>query len=269
MKTLSKKTLTKSWLNWVSFGQQCYNYEIMQGLGFTSSMLPVIEELYPDDKEAKKEAIERHLTYYNTENNWGAAVSGIVASMEEERANGADISDGSINSIKAALSGPLAGIGDTVTQSLVKTVLLGICCDLALNGSVLGPILFFVLMSCYTLGLSHYVYFLGYKQGKSSVAKLLSNGKLAEVTEALGVLGMMVVGSLIASSVGVNTPLVISLGQTSVALQGILDAICPKLLPLASVIGCYFLVNKGVKPIKIIGLLFIVGIVGGLIGILG
>ena len=80
---------------------------------------------------------------------------------------------------------------------------------------------------------------------------------------------MMVVGSLIASSVGVNTPLVISLGQTSVALQGILDAICPKLLPLASVIGCYFLVNKGVKPIKIIGLLFIVGIVGGLIGILG
>lgn len=268
MKQLSQKALKKSWLNWVSFGQQCYNYEIMQGLGFTSSMLPVIDELYADDPEGKKAAIERHLTYYNTENNWGAAVAGIVASMEEEKANGANITDGSINSIKAALSGPLAGIGDTVTQSLVKTVLLGICCDLALNGSAIGPVLFVTLMSVYTLGLSHYVFFQGYKSGKSSVAKLLANGKLTAVTEALGALGIMVVGSLIASSVGVSTPLVIALGQTSVSLQGILDAICPKLLPLAIVLGSYAMVNKGVKPIKIIGILFVVGIVGGLLGII-
>ena len=59
--------------------------------------------------------------------------------------------------------GPLAGIGDTVTQSLVKTVLLGIACDLALNGNILGPILFVVLMSVYTLGFRHFVYFTGYK----------------------------------------------------------------------------------------------------------
>lgn len=268
MAQLDKKTLTKSWLNWVSFGQQCYNYEIMQGLGFTSSMIPVIDELYKDDPEKKKEALERHLTYYNTENNWGAAVAGIVASMEEEKANGAEISDGTINSVKAALSGPLAGIGDTVTQSLVKTVLLGICCDLALNGNALGPILFFVLMSVYTLGLSNYVYFLGYKSGKSSVAKLMANGKIAAVTEALGVLGLMVVGSMIASSVTITSPLVISLGQTSVELQGILDTICPKLLSIAAVFTCYKLVNKGTKPIKIIAILFIVGIVGGLLGII-
>ena len=86
-KNLDQKTLKKSWLNWVSFGQQCYNYEIMQGLGFASSMIPIINKLYPDDAEARKAALERHLTYYNTENNWGAAVAGIVASMEEEKAN--------------------------------------------------------------------------------------------------------------------------------------------------------------------------------------
>lgn len=268
-KTLSDKTLKKSWLNWVSFGQQCYNYEIMQGLGFTSSMIPVINELYPDDEEARKAALERHLTYYNTENNWGASVAGIVASMEEERANGANITDGSINSIKAALSGPLAGIGDTVTQSLVKTCLLGICCDMALKGNALGPILFFVLMSVYTLGLSKYVFDQGYKSGKSSVTKLLAGGKMTAVTEALGALGLMVVGSMIASNVNVTTPLVLNLGQTSVELQGILNAICPKLLSLITVFVVYRMVNKGVKPIKIIGILFVVGIIGGLLGILG
>ena len=256
-KTLSEKTLRKSWLNWVSFGQQCYNYEIMQGLGFASSLIPIINELYPDDAEARKEALERHLTYYNTENNWGAAVAGIVASMEEEKANGANITDGSINSIKAALSGPLAGIGDTVTQSLVKTCLLGICCDMALKGNALGPILFFVLMSCYTLGLSKYVFDQGYKQGKTSV------------TEALGALGLMVVGSMIASNVSVVTPLVFNLGQTSVNLQAILDTICPKLLSLITVFITYRMVNKGVKPIRIIIGMFVIGIIGGLLGIIG
>lgn len=268
-KTLSEKTLRKSWLYWVSFGQQCYNYEIMQGLGFTSSMIPVINELYPDDDQAKREALERHLTYYNTENNWGAAVAGIVASMEEEKANGAEITDGSINSIKAALSGPLAGIGDTVTQSLVKTCLLGICCDMALNGNALGPILFFVLMSAYCLGLSKYVFNQGYKSGKSSVTRLLAGGRMTAVTEALGALGLMVVGSMIASNVNVVTPLTLNLGQTSVSLQGIFDAICPKLLSLVTVFLTYRFVNKGVKPIKIIGVMFVVGIVGGLLGILG
>ena len=268
-KTLSKKTLKKSWLNWVSFGQQCYNYEIMQGMGFASSMVPIIDELYKDDEKAKKDALERHLTYYNTENNWGAAVAGIVASMEEEKANGADITDGSINSIKAALSGPLAGIGDTVTQSLVKTCLLGICCDMALNGNALGPILFFVLMSAYCLGLSKYLFDQGYKSGKTSVTKLLAGGKMASVTEALGALGLMVVGSMIASNISISTPLVLSLGQTSVELQSILDAICPKLLSIITVFVVYRMVNKGMKPMKIIGILFIVGLVGGFLGILG
>jgi len=265
---LEKSDLTKSWLIWVTFGQQCYNFEIMQGLGFAHAMCPVIKRLYPDAQEKRKEALERHLTYYNTENNWGASIAGVVASMEEEKANGAEITDSTVNSIKAALMGPLAGIGDTVTQSLVKTVLLGIACDLALNGNVFGPILFVLLMSAYTLGLSHFLYFTGYKTGKASVVKLLSGGKLAAVTEALGVLGIMVLGSLVASSISVSTPLVIALGQTSVAVQEVLDTILPKMLPLLVFGGCYCLVNKGTKPVKIILILFVIGIITGLLGIL-
>lgn len=265
---LEKNDLTKSWLIWVTFGQQCYNFEIMQGLGFTHAMCPVIRRLYPDDQEKRREALERHLTYYNTENNWGASIAGVVAGMEEEKANGAEISDSSINSIKAALMGPLAGIGDTVTQSLVKTVLLGVSCELALNGNIFGPILFVLLMSAYTLGLSHFAFFTGYKSGKASVVKLLAGGKLAAVTEALGVLGIMVLGSLVASSVSVSTPLVISLGQTSVVVQDVLNTILPQLLPLLAFLGCYWLVNKGTKPVKIILILFAVGIVTGLTGLL-
>ena len=266
--SLTKKELNRSWLIWVTFGQQCYNFEIMQGMGFCHSMCPIINKLYPDDVEKRRDAIERHLTYYNSENNWGAVVNGIVASMEEEKANGAEITTNAINSIKAALMGPLAGIGDTVTQSLVKTVLLGIACDMALNNNPLGPILFFVLMSVYTLGLSHYLYFQGYKQGKSSITKLLAGGQLSAITDALSVLGMMVLGGLIASSVNITTPFVFNFGGVSVQIQTILDTILPKMLPLLAVLGCYKMVNAGVKPVKTILILFAVGIVCGLLGVL-
>lgn len=42
---LEKNDLTKSWLLWVTFGQQCYNFEIMQGLGFAHAMCPIIRRL--------------------------------------------------------------------------------------------------------------------------------------------------------------------------------------------------------------------------------
>ena len=59
----------------------------MQGTGFYHSMLPIIERLYPN-KEGRAAAMQRHMSYYNTENNWDAAVAGIVASVEKQKVNG-------------------------------------------------------------------------------------------------------------------------------------------------------------------------------------
>ena len=249
---VSKKALAKSFRNWYYGNLTCFSQEHMQTFGYLVSMLPIVEDLY-DNKDDQTKALQTYSAFFNTEPQLGAIIPGICLALEEEKANGAAISDSSINSIKAALMGPLAGIGDTVTQSLVKTVLLGIACDLALNGNILGPILFVVLMSVYTLGFSHFVYFTGYKSGKASVTKLLAGGKLSAVTDALGVLGIMVLGSLVASSISISTPLVIALGQTTVELQTVLDTILPKLLPLLAFLGCYRMVNKGMKPVWFTG----------------
>ena len=251
--------------------QACFCFERMQNVGFAYMMVPALKKLYTDKKDIS-DALKRHLAIFNTTPAVVSFIAGASIAMEEKfkkaKDNGEEVDEESINAVKTALMGPLAGIGDTVTQSLVKTVLLGIACDLSVKGNVLGPILFFVGMTIYTLGFSHYVYFMGYKQGKSSVTKLLANGKLAAVTDAMGVLGMMVLGNLIATSISLKTPLVIALGETSVVLQDVLNAILPCILPLAAVLACYKMVNKGMKPINIILVLFVVGIVGGLLGIL-
>lgn len=265
---LQKKDLTGSWFRWVCFGQTCYNYERMQGMGFCHSMLPIIDRLYTK-KEDKAAAMQRHLTYYNTENNWGAAVAGIAASMEEQRANGADIDDDAINGIKTSLMGPLAGIGDTVTQSLVKTIFMAIGCSLAMAGNILGPVLFFVGMSVYALGLSYFLYFQGYNSGKTSVTKILRSGIVKRVSEALGALGMMVLGAMVAANIGVTTPLAFTVGGSEIVIQPILNSILPSLLPLLIFLGTYRLVVKGKKSTTIIAIMFVVGILGSVLHILG
>ncbi len=265
---LEKKDLVRSWFRWVCFGQTCYNYERMQGMGFCHSMLPIIERLYPK-KEDKAAAMQRHLTYYNTENNWGAAVAGIAASMEEQKANGGEVDDETINGIKASLMGPLAGIGDTVTQSLAKTIFASIGCSLALSGNILGPIIFFLGMTAYALGLSYNLYFMGYKNGKTSITKLLRSGVVKNVSEALGALGMMVLGAMVAANIGITTPLAFTVGGSEIVLQNILNAILPKLLPLAVFFVTYRLVVKGKKPTVIIIGMFVVGILGSLLHLLG
>lgn len=91
---------------------------------------------------------------------------------------------------------------------------------------------------------------------------------MTAITDALSVLGMMVLGNLVASSINLKTPFTIVFGDVSVSIQGILDTILPKMLPLLAFLACYQMVNKGVKPVKMILILFAVGIVCGLLGIL-
>lgn len=268
IKKLSKKALLKSWFAWQSWGQICYNYERMMGLGFCHSMSFILEDLYKDDKEQLAAGLTRQLTYFNTENTWGSMIPGIVASLEEEKANGADISDDTINNLKAALMGPLAGIGDTITQSLVKVILLGIGIDMAMRGSAFGPILFILCFSAYALIVGYTCYFQGYRLGKSSVSKLLQGGMIKRVTEALGALGMLVLGALVAKNIFVTTPIKFSIGKLSIVVQDILNTIMPNMIPVALFIIVYMLLKKGKKPTAVMIYIIIGAVVLSLLGIL-
>lgn len=74
-------------------------------------MIPAIKRLYPL-KEDQVAALRRHLVFFNTTPAVCGPVIGVTAAMEEARANGAEIDDGTINGIKVGLMGPLAGVGD-------------------------------------------------------------------------------------------------------------------------------------------------------------
>ena len=90
-----------------------WNYVRQDHMGFAYSMTPVIEKLYKT-KENRKEALERHMEFFNLTVYFSTLVLGIVTAMEERRAKDPNFDTSSINNVKASLMGPLSGIGDSI-----------------------------------------------------------------------------------------------------------------------------------------------------------
>jgi len=237
-----------------------YNYERLQGLGFAHAMKPVIEHLYATASE-RAAALKRHLVFFNSEPQFGALVPAAVIAMEEERASGADISDEAINGVKSGLMGPLAGVGDSLIQGLVTPLLLSLGISLAQQGNLAGPVLYAILISVVVIGSSYAFWNLGYRWGRAAVGRVLASGWVQAITDAVSVMGMSVVGGLMATTVQWAIPASLAVGQATVWVQrDVLDPILRGLLPLLLTLGVWWLLARRVKPMQIIGLVFVLGI---------
>ncbi|MFM2480829.1 PTS mannose transporter subunit IID [Celerinatantimonas sp. YJH-8] len=254
--------------------QGSWNFERMQALGFCFSVVPMIRRLYPENNEERKQAIRRHLEFFNTHPYVAAPVLGVTLAMEEQRANGAEIDDAAINGIKVGLMGPFAGVGDPVFWGTMRPVFGALGAGLAMTGSLLGPILFFFLFNLCRLLIRYYGVAYGYKKGVEIVNDV-SGGFLQKLTEGASILGLFVMGALVNKWTHVNVPVVISkvtdqTGATHVTtVQSILDQLMPGLIPLLLTLGCMWLMRKNVNPLMIILGFFVIGIVGYWIGLLG
>lgn len=269
MAELKKSDLVKNWLLGYS-GETCYNYERLQGLGNTNAFVPIIRALYPKERQA--EELKKYLIFFNTEPSWmGTVIHGITAAMEEKRANGEEITADEIISVRSALMGPLAGIGDVVSQSIAYPILAGVCIQLALAGNFAGPILFEVIYKVLMLTLGYNMYMMGYKRGKAAIIEMLQTGLLNRILEAVSIVGLMVVGSMTVGNVKLDLSFLDftwtnELGAVTLNVQtGVFDSLLPGLLPLGTVLGVWGLLKKRVKPMTVI--LFCFGLALILVGI--
>ncbi|MGL9773543.1 MAG: PTS mannose transporter subunit IID [Sodalis sp. (in: enterobacteria)] len=247
--------------------QGSWNFERMQALGFCFSMVPVIRRLYPENNDDRKQAIKRHLEFFNTHPYVAAPVLGVTMAMEEQRANGAPIDDAAINGIKVGLMGPLAGVGDPIFWGTVRPVFAALGAGIAMSGSLLGPLLFFVLFNLVRLATRYYGVAYGYRKGVNIVNDM-GGGFLQKLTEGASILGLFVMGALVNKWTHVNIPFVVSRitnteGQTTVTtVQTILDQLMPGLVPLLLTFGCMWLLRRKVNALWIIMGFFVIGIVG-------
>ena len=130
--------------------QACFCFERMQNVGFAYMMVPALKKLYTDKKDIS-DALKRHLAIFNTTPAVVSFIAGASIAMEEKfkkaKDNGEEVDDESINAVKTALMGPLAGIGDSFIWGTLRIIATGVGLSLANQGNILGPILFLLIFN--------------------------------------------------------------------------------------------------------------------------
>ncbi|HBO62038.1 PTS system mannose/fructose/sorbose family transporter subunit IID [Olsenella sp. An188] len=262
---VSKRALAKSFRNWYYGNLTCFSQEHMQTFGYLVSMLPIVEDLY-DKKEDQQRALTTYSAFFNTEPQIGAMIVGVTVGLEEARANGEAIDDETINGIRAGLMGPLAGIGDSLIVGTLIPILLGIAMGLSEGGSPLGAIFYIVVWNLLAYFGMRLAYYRGYDLGGAAVEALVGPNATA-LRDSIVMIGTMVIGAVCATWVSITTSLSLPGGGT---LQGTLDGIYPKLLPLGFTILCWWLMTKKkVSPIVTMLILLVIALLGAAVGFFG
>ena len=133
---------------WRSFRQDAvWNFERQQNLGSAYTMSRVVGKLYEDDKEKRARALQRHVDFMAITPHLSTLLYGILAAMEEENANNSDFDESSISAVRASLMGPIAGIGDSLLWGTLRIIAAGIAISFSQNGSILGPLLFLLIIN--------------------------------------------------------------------------------------------------------------------------
>ena len=268
-KRITNKDLMKVWWRWVFFQEASVSYERLQAPGFFYAISPVLVKLYGDNPEELTAACKRHMQFYNSEPYCGLAIHGITLALEEERANGAPISDEAINSLKTGLMGPLAGLGDSVRAGTIAPIVTAFCISIGQTGNLIAPFLLEGILVAIVWPFAIWLLKKSYHTGKEGIQEIFSSGKLNWITTMTSTLGGITLVALAASYVTLSSPLEFVLGKGSkIALQAdVLDVILKNILPLSMVLLSVYLLNKKVSAVKIILILAAVCALGVLIGI--
>lgn len=259
---LTKSDIVKVGLR-STFNQSMMNYQRMQADGWTLAILPALKKIYGKDKKGLSAAMKGNLEFMNTNNYMAPLLMGLELSLEE---NGEKRS--TIDNLRVALFGPLAGIGDAITWFTILPITAGVAASFAKQGSLLGPIIFFLVylaMFFAKIPLAR----LGYTAGSKAISRVKESSSI--ISHAANVLGCTVIGGLIATYVQISVKSSIKVTATnSISIQKqFFDNIFPNVLPLAYTFFLYYLIKKkNVSPVWLIIITFILAIILSWLGVL-
>lgn len=259
-KVLNKGDLNK--MVWRSLLLQAsFNYERMQGGGWTYGLLPGLKKIHTNKHDLSNAMLD-HNQFFNTHPFLVNFIQGVILAMEENKED-----RDAIRGIKVALMGPMGGIGDALFWLTLLPITGGIAASLAIEGNVAGPILFLLAFNIVHFFLRFFLMHYGYGMGTKAIGVMKEGTK--KISRAASIVGLMVVGALVASYVNLEFDWIIQAGEIPVNVQEeVLDAIMPALLPLLYTLFSFWLLKKGKSPLMLIGVTIVIGLAGSLLGIL-
>lgn len=266
-KKIDRKDLQQLFLRTIPY-EHSWNYERMGHVGFTWALIPILRKLYPNEADFRA-AMKRHMELYNVTPYIATLPVSIAAAMEEANAEDPEFDTSAISNVKLALMGPLSGIGDAFYWGTLRILATGIGTSLALQGSILGPILFLLAFNVPHYIIRYLLTFVGYRFGSEMITKIQESGLMATIVKMASIMGAMVIGAMTMEMVAVDIPIPIGVGEDVSTLAGLLNGIFPGFVTL-SVFGIvYFMLKKKMNPMLIMLVILLASIACAYFGILG
>lgn len=229
-----------------------FNMVKMEGNGFALTLSPAIDELYKGDEEGRKDALRRHNNFFNTHAVMFNFIAGLAYAMEKEKVEKNSVNAETIENIKVALMGPTAGIGDSFFFNVVRVIAAGIAIGLCSQGNFLGTIIFILLYGGLQGVAKWYLLRIGYTMGTSFIDKVFQSGLMDALSKSAAIVGLTMVGAMVAQMVHVGLSWTIVVGDTSVAVLDTFNAIMPGILSVGLLFLFVRLIKKGYRPIQLV-----------------
>ncbi|BBG83991.1 PTS system mannose/fructose/sorbose family transporter subunit IID [Aeromonas hydrophila] len=267
--TAVRKVITKKDL-WICslrglFMEGNFNFERMQGGGFAYSIIPALKKIHGNNRNDLAKALKNHLQFFNASPKLFTFLLGTAIAMEENKEK-----PSTVNVMKVAGMGPTGGIGDAIDHMTLMPLTLALGASIAIEGSIAGPFVFFLLYQIVHFFVYFGLMFMGYRAGTAAMVNM--SDATEKLAKAANIMGIFVIGALSATFIKLQTTASLELGGKTVELQASLfDKIMPNLLPLALVFFMFKMV-KGTgfwaKPPVLIFSTLAAGVVGHYLGII-
>lgn len=263
---ITKKDLTEMALNDGSLGMEfSWTYYKQMNLAFAVMMGNVLKKVYHDDPEGYAAALGRHAAFFNITVQFAPFVGGIALSMEERIKRG-EVEPESVNDVKAALMGPLSGLGDSLFLATIRVIAAAVGISLCQAGNAFGPIAFLLIYNVPGFLLRVWGAQKGYELGVGFLEQAQRTGLMAKIMTSAAIVGAMVIGAMTMDMFWAEIPIAIGEEET---VQSIINGIMPGMVGLAAFWIYYWLLSKKVSPSMLIVGTMVLGIAGAFFGFLG
>lgn len=235
----------------------------MQSGPWVWSMHVAMKKIYGDD-DILTEKYRSYFKFFNCHPWFGMLI--LMSNLAVESTKEPNATETALD-LRTSLMGPLAGLGDAIVWVLLPTVTGAIAGYQAQQGSLVGMFLAIAVNVALWLvfwALSYPVY----EKGVSIITSKASS--LRNLTEAASILGIIVMGAMVATTVNVHFTVTWTVGDLTQTLDDLLNAIIPCFGNVLTVAILYWLLGrKNVKSSWLIWVIMLVAIVLGGIGFLG
>ncbi|MBQ3942979.1 MAG: PTS system mannose/fructose/sorbose family transporter subunit IID [Elusimicrobia bacterium] len=181
------------------FLQALWNFERLQNIGMLYILYPVFKKLYAD-KEERKQALLRHIGFFNTNPYMANIIIAMVVNCENNIASGKEQNIKKPDMIKSVMAGPVAAIGDSFFWgtwrpfvSFVAILLIILSMNMfSINFLWVAPVIFIVLYNVVHLAFRYWSLVISFRLDDKMI-KLVSKLEIKFIEDIFKIIGLIII----------------------------------------------------------------------------